>query len=479
MTTLIQDLRYARRMLVRAPGFATVAIATLALGIGANTGMFTIVNALLFRPLPYVQPDRLVTVWQDLRARGGPADEWVTPGNYADFRQAKNVFEEVAVIAGWLPTLLGGSEAEPIPGERVSHEYFAVLGVEPAMGRGFTQADDYPNAPPVVVIGHGLWQRRFGGSASAVGQTVILNGEAHEIIGVLPAGFRPIVNDLAEIWRPLRLDTANPSRGSVTLRAVARLPEGTAVERAQSAADVLAAQLETAHPQYNEKTRFNLIPLHERVVGDIRPGLLALVGAVGFVLLIACANIANLLLARGSARSRELGVRQALGAARGRVVRQLLTESLFIAAIGGILGLILGGWAVDLLVSIAPANAPRLNEIRLDRAVLAFSVLLMLTTGVLFGLAPALQHSRGAVGSLKDGARGSASVEGRSLRRALISAEIALALMLLMGAGLLLQTFVHLQRADLGFDPEGLVAGFVNPPRAAGYDTRAKHVAFY
>ena len=474
------DFRYALRTFVRAPGFALVAVLTVALGIGANTAIFTVVNALLIRPLPYANADRLVMVWQDLRARGGPADEWATPGNYADWRKEKNIFADVAVITGWRPTLLGGAEPEPIPGEQVSHEYFSVLGIKPAVGRTFTETDDVPNAPRVAVIGFGLWQRRFGGDASIVGRTVSLNGESHEIIGIAPQGFRPIVSASAEVWRPLRIDTANPSRGSVVLRDVARLADGVSIERAQSAADILAQQLERAYPQSNEKTRFLLTPLHERVIGDIKPGLLAMLGAVGCVLLIACANIANLLLARGSARSRELAVRAALGAGRARLIRQLLTESVLLSVVGGACGVLLGLWAVDGLVAIAPRGAPRLNEIALDRTVFMFAAILTLATGVLFGLAPALHFSRDeAAQALKEGARGSSGAAGGRLRRVLIAAEVAIALILLTGAGLLVQTFAHLQSADLGFEPDNVITGLVNPPRAAGYDTRAKHLAFY
>ena len=214
MQTTIRDLTYAIRTTLRSRGFAAVAILTIALGIGANTAIFTVVNALLLRPLPYAHPDRLVMVWQDLRARGGPADEWATPGNYADWRRETDLFQEIAVINGWRPTLTGNAEPEPIPGEQVSHEYFSVLGIAPILGRTFAQSDDVPNAPRVAVIGYGLWKRRFGGSGSAVGQRVILSGEPHEIIGVLPNGFRPIVSGAAEIWRPLRINTASPSRGA-------------------------------------------------------------------------------------------------------------------------------------------------------------------------------------------------------------------------------------------------------------------------
>jgi putative ABC transport system permease protein len=479
MQPLFQDFRYAVRTLARTPGFTLVAVLTLALGIGANTAIFTVVNALLLEPLPYAAPERLVMVWQDFRARGGPADEWATPGNYVDWRNQKDLFEQVTVISGWRPALTGGSEPESLTGEQVSHEYFGVLGINPVQGRNFRPDDDVPNAPRVAIINEALWTRRFGAEPSVIGRTVMLSGEAHEIIGVMSSAFRPIVAADAEIWRPRQQNTATPSRGSITLRAVARLAPGLSLERAQAAATALAKQLEAVHPEYNEKVGFNLQPLHDRVVGDFKQGLLALLGAVTFVLLIACANIANLLLARGSARGRELGIRLALGAGRGRVIRQLLTESLMLASIGGAAGMLFGVWAVDALVGIAPENAPRLGEIRLDATVFAFTAALTLITGVLFGLAPAMQSSREDVAqSLKDGARGSVAVGGRLLRRGLIVAEVALALVLLTGGGLLLQTFVRLQSTDMGFNPDNILVGAVNPPRTA-YDTRDKHRVFY
>ena len=479
MQTTIQDLTYAVRSILKARGFAAVAILTIALGIGANTAMFTVVHAVLLRPLPYAHPERLVMVWQDLRARGGPADEWATPGNYADWRREAGLFQQLAVISGWRPTLTGDAEPEPVTGEQVSHEYFSVLGIPPIAGRAFTQEDDVPNARRVVVIGHGLWKRRFGGDVSAVGRTIRLGGEPHEIVGVLPEGFRPIVAGAAEIWRPLRINTASPARGAVVLRAIARLPDGVTLERAQAGASALAKRLEAAYPEFNEKTDFNLTPLHDRVVGDIKPGLMAVFGAVGFVLLIACANMANLLLARGSARGRELAVRVALGATRARVIRQLLTESVLLAGIGGAVGLVFGVWAVGGLVSLAPSNAPRVNEVGLDATVFAFAALLTLATGVAFGLAPALQSSRtGVADALKDAARGGSGMGGRAIRRTLVVAEIALALMLLTGGALLLETFVRLQSADLGFNPENVLVGSVNPPRVS-YDTPPKLRAFY
>src|SRR5918993_5371183 len=479
MHTTLQDLRYAIRMLRKTPGFTAVAVLTLALGIGANTAIFTVVNTLLLRPLPYADPARLVMVWQDFRGRGGPADEWATPGNVADWRAAKDLFENVAAISGWRPTYTGGAEPEPIPGEQVTHEYFQALGISPALGRSFRAEDDVPNAARVTVISDALWKRRFGADRQVVGRIITLSGEPHQIIGVLPPGFRPIVAGIAEIWRPLRLNTTTPSRGSITLRVVGRLAPGVPHDRAQEAATILARRLQAEHPQFNEKVGFNLQPLHDRVVGDIRPGLLVLLGAVAFVLLIACVNIANLLLARASSRGRELAVRLALGAGRRRVVRQLLTESVLLASLGGVAGIMFGIWAVDALVSIAPASAPRVAEIGLDLRVFGFATLLTIATGILFGLAPAIAASREtATGSLKDGARGAAAGGGSSLRKILIAVEVALALMLLTGGGLLLQTFTRLQSADLGFTPQNVLVGFVNPPRTS-YDTMAKHRVFY
>ena len=475
----VQDIRHAVRLLAKTPGFTAVAVLTLGLGIGANTAIFSVVNALLLRPLPYGHPERLVTVWQDMRARGGPADEWATPGNYADWREERALFEELAVIGGWRPTLTGDGEAEPLSGEQVSHEYFSVLGISPAAGRFFTPADDVPNAKRVAVVAERLAARRFGGPAPAVGQLITLSGEPHEVIGVAPAGFRPTLVADADVWRPMRLNIATPSRGAVILRTVARLPADLPPARAQALADALAARLAAAHPEYNEKVGITIIPLHERVIGDVRPALAALTGAVGFVLLIACANIANLLLARASARRRELAIRAALGAGRLRVVRQLLTESIVLACAGGAAGVLLGTWALDALVATAPADTPRLDEISLDLTVLGFAGALTIVTGVLFGLAPALEGSRRDVGyGLKDGGRTAAGPGGTRVRALLIGAEVALALVLLTGGALLFQSLVRLQEADLGFDPRNVLTAAVFPPRTS-YDTADKYRAYY
>jgi putative ABC transport system permease protein len=465
--------------LLKAPGFTLVAVLTISLGISANTAIFTIVNALLIRPLPYPDAARLVMLWQDLRPRGGRPDEWATPGNFVDWRAETSIFENAAAIAGWRPALTGDAAPEALTGEQVSHEYFTTLRIAPVAGRDFATEDDVPNAPRVVIIGDDLARRRFGGNQAAVGQMLRLNGEPHVVIGVLPPRVRPIALGDAEIWRPLRLARANPNRGAVVLRVVARVAQGVTKEQAQSAMTALASRLEVAHPEFNEKTGFAVEPLHERVTAQIKPGLLALAGAVAFVLVIACANVANLLTVRGTSRGRELAIRRALGAGRARVVRQLLTESVLLAAIGGLAGLILSVWAVELLVALAPATAPRLTEVSLDRTVLGFTATLTIATGVLFGLVPALQLTRVDVTStLKDSARGTTAATGKRLRQGLITAEVALALVLLTGGALLIETFVRLQRADLGFRTDGVLVGFVNPPPAS-YGSPEKRIAFF
>ena len=478
MNTLLQDLRYGARMLVKAPGFAFVAIATIALGIGANTAIFSVVNALLLRPLPYPKAHELVMVWQDMRARSGPVKEWATPGNFADWKNS-GVFASASAIQGWQPSLTGSGEAEAIRGEQVTFEYFNVLGVSPAAGRSFRSEDDQPTSPRVAVMGHSLWQRRFGSDPNIIGRSIVLGGEPHEIIGIMPATFRPAINQNAEIWRPRRLNLANPSRGAVVLRVVARIKADTSLEQTRSAASLLGAQLAKAYPDSNSDTTIGVTTLHSEAVGDIRLGLWVLLGAVAFVLLIACANVANLLLARASARGREIAVRLALGAGRKRLIRQLLTESVLLAAIGGFVGVLLGGWAIDALVTIAPQGAPRNAAVGLDATVLWFAVALTAATGMLFGLVPALQASTSDVTpALKSGGRGASAGSGYRTRRALIVMEIATALVLLVGSGLLMRTLTTLRTFDLGFDPSGVLVGAVNPPRVR-YDSAEKLVALY
>jgi putative ABC transport system permease protein len=464
----MQDIRYALRLFSKSSGFVAVAVITLALGIGANTAIFSVVNALLIRPLPYPDADRLIMVWQDMTVRGGPPKEYATPGNFVDWKTQGTLFDGVTAMTGWQPTLSGNGEPEPLLGEQVSHEYFAVLGVQPAIGRTFTPQEDVPGAPRVVILSHALWERRFGSDRGIVGRSVVLGGEPHEVIGVLPAGFRPGVLPTAQVWRPRRLDLAKPARGLVILRVVARLKSGVTPEQAASSAAVLARQLEQAHPDSNKNVGIRIDTLQNEVIGDVRLGLLVLLGAVAFVLLIACVNVANLLLARAAGRGREIAVRMTLGAARARVIRQLLTESVFLASIGGVVGLLLGVWGVAALVAIAPEGAPRLDEINLDARVLLFTVLTTIATGIVFGLAPALQASRSDfMPALKEGARGTAGRSGQRARRSLIVGEVSVALVLLVAGGLLMRTFLRLQSADLGFDPSNVLVGSVAPPPLA------------
>jgi putative ABC transport system permease protein len=479
LESLTRDVRYALRMLRRAPAFTAAAVLTVALGVGATTTVFSVVYALLLRPLPYPGADRLVMVWQDLRARGGPATEWATPGNFVDWQADSSLFSTMASIRGWRPTLTGMGDPESLAGELVTLRYFEVLGIRPAIGRTFTESEMLPNAPRVVMLSHAIWQRRFGGDAGVLGRRIVLGSEPHEIVGVMPAGFRPVIVNDAEVWRPDRLNLANPSRGAVVLRVVARLAPGLGLERAAVAARTLGQQLETRFPQTNDKTSINVVSLQEQTVGEARPGLLVLLGAVLVVLLIGCVNIANLLLARASSRGREIAVRTALGAARGRVLRQLLTESLVLAGIGGLVGVALSFAGVKGLVAMAPAGAPRLGEVAVDPAVIMFAAAVTALAGMFFGLAPALHMAREHLANaLKASGRGTAGVVGRQTRRVLIVAEVAVALVLLVGGGLLLRTFIQLQRVNLGFDPSNVLVGAVVPP-AAKYRTPEDRTVFY
>jgi len=475
MDALLRDIRYALRSWRRAPGPIAAAVGALALGIGANTAIFSIVSGVLLRPLPYQNPERLVMVWQDMRARGGPQRDWISPGLFVEWRQRGTMFEQIAAIRGWTPNLTGVDEPERLRGAAVSPAYFAALGVAPAAGRALTEADDVPNGSPVVMISDALWSRLFNRDAGLVGRTILLDGQATTVVGVMPAGFEPPVI-AADIWSPIRIDPSRAPRSIVILRALALLRPGVSVAQAQAGMSAIALQLEQEDEEW-ERARVAVIPLHDDIVGNVRQMLIVLSLAVALVLAIACANVMSLLLARAADRGREITIRTALGAGRGRIVRQLLTESVLLSSIGGIAGSILAIWGVAALVAVAPPSAPRLQDVRVDAGVLAFTALITLVTALVAGLAPSLAAVRVHLNAgLRDGGR-EATGTGR-LRAGLVVGEIAVALVLVVGAALLIRTLVALQHVDMGFEPAHVLSASVAPPRTQYRDPEALRQLF-
>lgn len=476
---MLQDLRLAIRLLVKSPSFTAVALATLALGIAANAAIFSVVNGLLLKPLPYPDPGRLVMLWQDQRARGGPEDEWLAPAHFVDWRARSRSLEASAVFRNANPALTGAGEPEQLRGWQVSAAFLRTLGVAPALGRDFTARDDVPGAPGTAIITHGLWTRRFGADRSIVGRTISLNREPWTVIGVLPPSFRSPFGE-PEVFRPLRLNTARASRQAVVLRMIGRLRPEVGLAEAQAELGAIGAALAAEYPATDKGTTIRITRLHDEIVGDVRAPLVALLGAVLLVLLIACANIANLQLARASVRGREMAIRTALGAARGRIVRQLLTESVVLAALGAGAGLLLSSWMLDALLALAPDVTGRLRDVRIDGAVLAFGMTAALATSLVFGLVPAFHAARRDVAAtIKDGGRGAGAPHaGVTARRAFVVAELALALMLLVGAGLLMRSLANIRAVDPGFSPHRLLTGIVQLP-ASGYEKPAQVKAFY
>lgn len=478
MPTFLQDLRFAGRLLLKAPSFTAVALLTLSLGIGASAAIFSIVNTLLLQPLPYPQAERLVMLWQDFRERGGPEDEWLAPANFFDWRARAQSFEDIAVYGGGSANLTGQGEPERVTGWTVSSGFLRVLGVTPALGRDFAPDDDVPGAEGTVILSHGFWVRRFGADPAVVGRTLTLNDQPFTVIGVMPEGFRNPFG-AQDIWRPVQLNPANPSRGQITLRAFARLKDGVTLSQARAEMTTIGQALAQEVPEARQ-TSILVTPLHERVVGDTRAPLVALLGAVLFVLLIASANIASLLLARGAAREREVALRKAVGATSARIARQLLTESLLLGALGMAGGLLVAGWLLDVLVANAPPGAPPLDRVRIDGTVFLFGAALGLLTSVVFGFAPAVQSGLRQVGAiLREGGRGSGgSRRAMALRHLFIVGQLALALTLLVGAGLMIRSLMNLQAVDPGLVPERvLVAGVALPQ--AGYPERDQRRAFF
>jgi putative ABC transport system permease protein len=491
MNTLFQDLRYGVRMLLKKPAFTFIAIITLALGIGANTAIFSVVNAVLLRPLPYAEPERLVAVWETNKKNPAGRSSVSYP-NFFDWRTQSQCFERMASYYTNSMTLTGVPTPVNIRSAVVSAELFALLGARPQQGRLFLAEEDKPgnSTGRAAIISQSLWHRQFSNDPNIVGRPVTLSGKVFNIVGVMPAGFQyPIEAEPVELWITSAIDgekekpeqkANNEQRGAHYLQVVGRLKPNVKLEQAQAELEVIAANLETQYPDTNTRAGVRVISYHSDLVSDYRSALWMILGAVGCVLLIACANVANLLLARATARYKEIAVRSALGANRWRVIRQLLTESLALSLAGGILGLLLAWWGTEALVRLIPEDVPRLTEISIDRWVFCFTLLTSAVTGIIFGLAPALQASKVELTeAMKEGGRASGTAGGRSrLRNGLVVAEIAVAIVVLVSAGLLLKTFRKLQQVDLGYDTRNVLTAAVEIPDTQ-YPKQEQAAAFY
>lgn len=459
METILRDVRYGVRTLFKNRGFTVVAIVALALGIGANTAIFSVVNAVLLRPLAFEQSDQLVMVWEK-RMQLGRVRNVVSPPDFNDWRAQNKVFEDMAAFSGQGFNLATSGEPERIQGAGVSPSLFSILRAQPRLGRFFAPDEDKPNSEPVVIISSGLWQRSFGSDAEIAGKTIRLDEESYTIVGVTPADFI-FPNRRSEVWVPLTLSPEDANnRGGHSLTVIARMNPGVTLQQARTEMDSIAAQLEQQYPNPNTGHGANVFPLHEEVVAGTRPALLILLCAAAFVLLIACANVANLLFARSAARTREIAIRTALGARRSRIVRQLLTESILLAITGGIIGVLLALWGLDLLLAIGESSIPRVKEIKLDGWALGFSLLISIATGLVFGLVPALQSSKPDMNeALKEGSRSaSGSIRRNKTRSLFVIAEVAICLVLLIGAGLMIKSFAKVINVSPGFNPENVLA---------------------
>jgi putative ABC transport system permease protein len=475
-----QDLHYGARMLVKQPGFTLIAVLTLALGIGANTAIFSVVNAVLLCPLPYQTPDQLVVLWEthpQTMLRNERSN--VSPANFIDWRDQSRVFEQVAALDGQRGfNLTTGGEPERIQGARVTASLFSLLGVRPCLGRSFLPEEDQAGQSRVILLSHGLWQRRFGSDPGVIGKTLSLNLSSFTVVGVMPREFN--FPEEVEFWTPMAFNADElKTRDFHYLNVIARLKPGVTLRQAQAEMTTLARRLEQQYPASNAKRSVQIASLHEHLVGNVKLALLVLLGAVGFVLLIACANVANLLLARVATRQREIAIRLALGATRLRLVRQLLTESVLLALLGGAFGLLMASWGVHLLIRLSPSNLPRLTEVSIDGRVLGLTLTLSILTGLIFGLLPALQAARFSLNeTLKESGRGAEGARQHRARSMLVIAEVALSLVLLLGAGLMIRSFMQLNRVNPGFKPDHLLTVRLSPT-ISKFRNEDEGIAFY
>jgi putative ABC transport system permease protein len=484
MDQLIKDIRFGVRMLLKSPVVTIVAIVALTLGIGANTAIFSVVNAVLLRAFPYAEPEQLALVWE--KRQGGRTDQNVINlGNFSDWKEQNQVFSDMAVFFDRALNLTSDGEPEEVPGQLATANLFSVLGTNPLIGRTFV-AEDESEEPTVAVISYGLWQRRFGGDGNIAGRQITVNNRPYTIVGVMPAGFGWHIqrgnqpSKPADIWIPFQITNDLRARRGRFASSVARLKPGVTIEQAKREMDTIGARLAQQYPEFNTTWGVNVVPLRTQFTGEIRRPLFILLGAVGFVLLIACANVANLLLARASARRKEIAVRAGLGASRWRIARQLLTESVLLSLIGGGLGVLVAWWGTKALVALSPPALIDLKRVSVSWTVLGFTLGLSLLTGIVFGLAPALEAARFDLqGSLKEGGKNVGGTAGGShLRNAFVVTQVALALVLLVGAGLLVKSFSRLQSVDPGFNSQNLLTMRVSLP-SLKYDSEQKRIDFF
>ena len=478
--TFVQDVRYGLRTIFRgSPGFAFVAILALTLGIGLSTAMFSVFSTILLHPLPYRDSQSLVMVWENNRIRNHPRNV-IAPADFLDWRARNHVFEGMSAIAYYSDTLTGLGEPEQITGHGVNANYLSLLGVQPILGRSFTVEEDRPGAAGTVVISHQFWMRKLGGTVSALGRQITLDGAPCTVVGILPPNFKS-VGATPDFLRPVRLNPAIDYRvrNGRSMRSIARLKPGVTLNQARVEMDEIARRLEAEHPKFNTGWGVTLVPIDDQITGAARPALFVLMGAVAFVLLIACANVANLLLARATARDRELAVRVSLGAGTGRIVRQLLTESMILSGVGCLFGTLVAAWSVRSIRALAPRDVPRIDELSLDWHVLAFTAAIGLLAGILFGLAPAFHAVKsGLANTLRAGRGNSNHGTQRRAGSFFIVVETALAFMLLVGAGLMIRTLFHMQAVDPGFDAKRVLTMQVIL-NSSKYQEPARRVEFF